>query len=93
MTTYAKKRIVAEAEKCQLLCHRCHIDVTKRRRDEHWIMLFDFCAFGESCFEDLSKRFHLPIDEIEEIVEDRMYQREIRERFHGKDWINFVCWS
>lgn len=87
--------IVAEMEKCQLLCGNCHIDITADRKLDGWRIWKDSLGKGalEECLRELSLDWNMEQVEIEEIIVDKNYRREVLERAHGDDWVKYVPWD
>jgi hypothetical protein len=84
------ERIEDEMEKCDLLCSKCHIDVTQERRDDEWRMFVEYCARGEECISDLSKRFNLSRERIINTINSKIEIQPVIERVYGDNWIDHV---
>lgn len=82
--------ITAEMKKCQLLCAKCHIDVTQERRDNEWRMFVAHCAEGDECYPKLAKGFNMSIEKVQEIVYKKMEKQVILEKYHGDSWIDHI---
>lgn len=87
--------IVAEMEKCQLLCGNCHVDVTTDRRQDGWRIWIDSLGKGslEECLPELSLDWNMDMADIEDIIIDKNYRREVLERAHGVRWVDFIQWD
>lgn len=82
--------ISAEMDKCQLLCAKCHIDVTQERRDDEWRMFVTHCAEGDECYPQLATRFNMSIEQVQDIVYKKMEKQVVMEKYHGDSWIDHI---
>jgi hypothetical protein len=85
---YADKRYIKEQKKCQLLCKPCHNEVTRQQNRQCWGVFNYF--IGCQNFNKTAENFSMSIEKCKEIVDDRMYKRDVLEHAYHDNWLQKI---
>lgn len=88
------EKIITEMKKCQMLCGNCDADVTADRRLDKWrIWIQALGRTKEECLPELAQKWNMDEDEIEDIIDDKNFRRDVLESAFGESWIDHIRWG